>query len=384
MYNKFKNMFARIASAHSAIPTRLSAVSFLTALVLLSISANAVSAEDRAWVWSTYSDTLSHQWTPSLPYQYNSEGGTNVVTHLSLGYYRVDMPNIATDYTPGGGGTALVTAYGGNQTCKPGLWLMDSGGVHLYVYCFSASGSPSDAIFDALWYRRGFPNGFDAYVWANNPTASSYTPASTYQWNSANLNNTIARFGTGTYQVTIPGFSSVGGTVAVSAYGSSSDRCRVVSWYPSSGNLLVNVACTNGNQPHDSLFTLGFTNDMALGGPWWYLGAFAWANQPSNSSCYTPRSLYQFNRYGSALSICRTGLGHYDVHISNFGGVGSGQTTALATAYGGAAGSYCTIQNWSTYSNQWIARVSCYDSGGNSLDTTYTIQFLADLQLPPQ
>ena len=179
----------------------------LVLFALLAIASRPASAQTyaRAWVWSTYTDTTTHTWTPSLAYQYNSQGGTNVITHLGTGYYRVDMPGIYTDSSTGGGGTVLVTAYGGNQSCNPARWLIDSGGVHVYVECFNPAGSASDALFDALYYRRG--NGwFQAYVWANNATASSYIPYLAYQWNSVGLTNSITRSGTGSYVVTIPGF----------------------------------------------------------------------------------------------------------------------------------------------------------------------------------
>jgi hypothetical protein len=288
------------------------------------------------------------------------------------------MPGIYTDSSTGGGGTVLVTAYGGNQSCNPARWLIDSGGVHVYVECFNPAGSASDALFDALYYRRG--NGwFQAYVWANNATASSYIPYLAYQWNSVGLTNSITRSGTGSYVVTIPGFPWNTGTVAVSAYGGLSRRCKSTGWYASSSNMLVGVACTNGGQPADAQFTLTFTNTLELGSTGAYLGAFAWADQPTNPSCYTPATSYQYNFEASPLTACRTALGHYAVYIPHApNSVGGNQTTVLTTAYAGPSGSYCNVQNWITYSSEWVAYVSCYDSAGNSLDSKYTVQLLTD------
>ena len=49
-----------------------------------------------------------------------------------------------------------------------------------------------------------------AYVWANNPTAASYTPSTTYSHNSSGSPVSITRSSAGRYAVTFAGLGGSG------------------------------------------------------------------------------------------------------------------------------------------------------------------------------
>jgi hypothetical protein len=97
-----------------------------------------------------------------------------------------------------------------------------------------------------------------AYLWADQPTAPSYTPSLAYQFNSSGATNTVVRTGVGRYTAKLPNLGSQTGQVQVTAYGTGSERCKVERWYPSGTTQQVNVRCftstgTPGGHPlhHD-------------------------------------------------------------------------------------------------------------------------------------
>jgi hypothetical protein len=68
-----------------------------------------------------------------------------------------------------------------------------------------------------------------AYLLADQPTSSSYTPPLAYQFNSSGATNTVVRTGVGAYTATLPFLAAYTGHVQVTAYGTGSERCKVVN-----------------------------------------------------------------------------------------------------------------------------------------------------------
>jgi hypothetical protein len=86
------------------------------------------------------------------------------------------------------------------------------------------------------------------YVWADNATSASYTPNTTYSFNSSGGPIAITRSGIGAYAVKFSGLgggSSSGGNVQLTAYGSGSGSCKVASWSSSGTDFIANVRCFN-------------------------------------------------------------------------------------------------------------------------------------------
>ncbi|HEU4426776.1 MAG TPA: hypothetical protein VFR67_29940 [Pilimelia sp.] len=219
-----------------------------------------------------------------------------------------------------------------------------------------------------------------AYVWADQPTADSYLPRASYQWNSvhpAQAVNRVSRTGIGSYVVTMKDLTGVGGTVSVTAYGASSHHCKVVSWFPTSGAQHVNVNCFDGaGNPADSRFVASYTNRSTTPHPM----AYAWADQPTAAD-YEPHPLYRFNSTGAALSIARFGVGHYVVRLPGFRRnpqTGDITGTAKVTAYGPGS-ARCNIE----FGPGGIAAiesvlVQCTTPAGQRVDSRFTVSYVED------
>jgi hypothetical protein len=343
-------------------------------LCLTSDPAQAQVTRAKAWVWANNPTTTSY--TPSPGYQYNSTGATNQATRLGVGQYRIDFPGFVTT-----GGTVHVSSYGGNHYCKLVNWVPNATALQVRVNCFTPNGVAVDGRFNVLFYKeaRLSSSRTAAYLWANQPTTASYTPSSIYQWNSKSATNTVNRLGVGKYQAILPSLNVVGGTVLVTAYGSGSERCKVVAWVPSGSNTLVNVNCFNSSgSPVDTTYNLSYMTDVVVGldtSPGPHYGGYVWANN-STASSYTPLSTYRLNNTGGGHSITRTATGTYTVNFSYL--KPSNRTTAQVTAYG-STGEYCTVNSWDSDGRGGTnVNVRCFNNLGSPVDTKFTLTYLTD------
>lgn len=343
-------------------------------LCLTSGAAQAQVTRAKAWVWADRPTTTSY--TPASSYQYNSTGATNQATRLGVGQYRIDFPGLAI-----GGGTVHVSSYGGNHHCK----VVNSGSSRIVqdvrVNCFTPNGAAVDGRFNVLFYKEASISlgRTAAYLRANQPTTASYTPNTTYQWNSKGATNTVNRLGVGRYQAILPGLNIVGGTVLVTAYGTGSERCKVVGWSSSSSNTSVNVNCFNSSgSPVDTTYNLSYMRDVVVGldvfpGP--HYGGYVWANNATASS-YTPLITYRFNNTGGGHSITRTAVGTYTVRFAYL--KPSNLTTAQVTAYG-ATGEYCTVDSWGSDGGSGTrVYIKCFNNFGIPVDQLFTLTYLTD------
>ncbi len=103
-------------------------------------------------------------------------------------------------------------------------------------------------------------SGKRCYAWANNPTATSYTPSTTYSYNSSGKGITITRPNTGNYSVKcegIGGDGKSGGHVQVTAYGFDTHSCKIRYWSSFGKDFVANVACySEDGASKDSRFTI--------------------------------------------------------------------------------------------------------------------------------
>jgi hypothetical protein len=208
-----------------------------------------------------------------------------------------------------------------------------------------------------------------AFVWANNPTAASYVPSATYQWNSTSPTvavNRITRTGVGAYTVYLPGLGVASGTVLVTAYGSSKDYCKVASWGPSGTRQAINVRCYNRlGTKVNTTFTLSYSN-RSLGNR-----AYVWANRPTTAS-YTPSAPYQANSTGATNRITRSGKGNYRVILPN---LGAGAGHVQVTAYGSGT-QRCKTSDWGPSGTNQSIGVRCFTVAGAAADTTFTLTYV--------
>lgn len=305
------------------------------------------------------------------------EGVNNTVTQLGTGEYRVRFPGIGT--APGG--NVQVTAYGtASQRCKVQSWSNSGGNVDANVRCFDASGAATNAQFSIAYVRNsGTGSAQSAYVWANQPGTASYIPNLTYQFNSSGAQNTIERVQQGVYDVTLPDKTALGATVEVTAYGTSSDHCKVDNWSQSGSDAVVRVRCfdTTG-APADEQFTLVFARSTQPNGGLSY--SYAWANN-SGAAMYTPHLWYQegyiagdLGDVATDITAGRTSEGLYFVELP---GMSSSGSNVQITAYGSGS-EYCKVQNWHPNQTDTQVNVACYDAGGSLTDTSFVLVYTDD------
>jgi hypothetical protein len=208
-----------------------------------------------------------------------------------------------------------------------------------------------------------------AYVWANQPTSSSYTPSTQYQRNSSGAKSTISRTGTGAYTVKFTNLSGGNGIVNVTAYDSSTNMCKVSSWTTNGSNREAGVRCfTNTGAATDSMFTVSYTRAQNNPGEFGYVRA----DQPTTSS-YTPGSDLRFNSTGGTNTVTRSGTGNYTVTMPGLGAAGTG--TVLVTAFG-TDSKYCKVVFWSSNASSGrTINVHCYTAGGSPSDSQFTVTY---------
>lgn len=216
----------------------------------------------------------------------------------------------------------------------------------------------------------------NAFVWANDPTAASYTPSSTYQHNSTvefQDVNTINRTDTGSYTVLLPNLGTPSGTVLVNAYGFTANSCKVAGWGPSGSTQTINVRCFNpAGQLADTLFSLSYNNWVGGGSDIGYV----WANQPTSES-YVPATNYQGNSSGADNQISRLDTGSYQVWLPNLG-QSAGHVQVTAYGYGSER---CKVTGWGPSGTTQVVGVACFTTTGAPVDTFFTLTYVRDTNI---
>ena len=98
------------------------------------------------------------------------------------------------------------------------------------------------------------------FAWASKPTTASYTPSTTYAYNSAGGPITAKRSGVGQYSMTFSGLGGqgkAGGNVQVTSYGSNSNFCKAYWWSSSGADFTASVRCFKATgAPVDDRYTI--------------------------------------------------------------------------------------------------------------------------------
>lgn len=222
-----------------------------------------------AYLWSSNA-TASH--TPSSTYQWNASGALNTVVYNGTGNYTAILtgqhsyPN-----------SVLVTSYGGgSEHCKVGGWWVDANNnMDVNVLCFNTSGALANSLFTLSYTITTQNFGPGGNVWANDPASTSYTPSTSYQYNSTGGVNTAGNYsptGGGSYWVKYPGLNSSGAsngwgqvissTALVTAYGGGSEYCKIGNWGNVTGGSTVTLYCyTASGAPVNTYFVSAFLNN---------------------------------------------------------------------------------------------------------------------------
>ena len=314
-------------------------------------------------------------YTPKRGDSFNSSGGGIHIHRSGTGKYRVTFFGLGSFASQG---TVDVTAEGLQpEQCNVVRWVPDSIGTKLLVYvdCWTVAGAALDSPFMAAFTPGGSTTGTTDFVWANNPTAHSYTPETAYQFNSSGGTNTIKRLGTGRYKVLLPGPVVAGGSVKVTAYGSNANFCQVDEWLAVSPGQSVFVDCFKpAGTPANNRFTMTFTASDDLLGDGASFSGYLWGNDPS-SSTYTPDTTYQFDTAGTTATVTKLPPNPGEWQASFPGEADGAQGDQQGTAYGSTP-AHCVVDGPIGINGAEAGDVFCFDTNGNLLDTLYTTQWM--------
>jgi hypothetical protein len=330
------------------------------------------SAAASAYVYNNSPGRSSY--TPEKDYRFNSSGQSTTITRSGTGLYVIEFFGLGS---VAGGGTVDVTAEGENNPafCSVLSWGPSGSNLDVSVECYKPSGARVDTFFMAAFTSGGDTTGTVDYVWADNDTSKSYTPNTSYQFNSSGGTNTITRSHAGEYAVSLPGPAVFDGTVKVTAFGHGTASCQVDGWTPDSSGQIVDVDCFNFNGilvNHE--FTMTFAASDSLLGDGGANG-YAWANEPTSSS-YTPDTTYQYDWVGSTATASSFGTGDYILAFpdASLGDHGDEQ----ATAYGDTE-AHCIVDGPAgTAGGSQGADVFCFDHNGNPVNTDFTVQWMVN------
>ena len=139
----------------------------------------ALANGDAAFVWASF--PTGPPYNAESTGSFNSAGGTNRVTWLSTGYYRVDLPGLGNV----DGGNVQVTPHdiGGNLRCKQVSRERVNGTLRIFIRCHApASGQLTNTGFMMSYARRtGTPGAETVYLRNTNPQSAEYTVTGPYR-----------------------------------------------------------------------------------------------------------------------------------------------------------------------------------------------------------
>jgi hypothetical protein len=358
------NMSVQSAPSLATV-SRLAKASF-AAVLLAGVGVGAAEAANKVgWVWADQPSATSY--TPNPSYSFNSSGGAVGISRSSTGVYNVSFAGLGSSLVS----NVLVSGYSTSGACKVSGWNFSSASIG--VLCFDPSGAPVDSYFTLVYQARagGFGSSSKglAFLWANDASSASYTPSTSYQYNSTGGVNTMTRSGPGIYTAILPGLTTAGGTVQVTAYGSGAGRCKVSGWSPGVDGQHVGVLCFDASgAASDQQFTMVFAQKVPVA----YLGTevtgiYGWYHKSKGQPGYKLSKTYRFNNLTSgALTGSRSGKGNTTVNYS--GSASYSTSNQMVTAYG-SDNSYCNVDGWAPPST------NCYGQGGHPKDSRYDVSF---------
>jgi hypothetical protein len=332
-----------------------------------SSEAAACSTTLKAFGYAWVDDPWSLSSVPSATYRHNSSGGSIVVQHTGPGAHKVTFQGLA----PGGqvGGTAHVTSYGSSgEACKVQGWQTVGTDITVSVLCFNAVGTPLDTRFNIAYGTQPSEVSAHAYLWANDPVSASYTPDPTYQYNTTCAANQMQHGGPGTYLAKFPGLADGHqGTLKITAYGKSSDYCKVLDWWTSGPDVLADLRCRTAAGVHfDGQLTATYTRKNNLFGQG--TGNFGYAYVDWSALAPLNR---QYNSTGPANSVVHPGPGAYQVKFPGLGVTGGHVQVTAA----GQTDTRCQSGGWTASGGDQVAFVYCHDHNGVLTDSPFTVSY---------
>jgi hypothetical protein len=209
----------------------------------------------------------------------------------------------------------------------------------------------------------------DGYVWANNPTAPSYTPSTFYSFNRTGgaIQITKPAGTTGRYLVRFNGLSAFLGnksTLHVTGYLSNDNYCKPAG--PSLAGSVVEVRCFSASTGAavNAYFTVLVTRNYTD-------LAFAHAHQPTGNN-YAPQGAWN---PGGASRVFRSGVGVYQVVFNGLGTLASSNGGHVQVSGVGVGMRHCKVGSWGGSPNLQV-NVRCFSQSGVPSDTKFNVLFL--------
>ncbi|MFO1078130.1 MAG: hypothetical protein U1E73_10460 [Planctomycetota bacterium] len=347
--------------------------------VVCGIPIAGVTAQDVAWAWVNPSGQGA-TFTPSGSYQFNTRGGTITVDRdpVQQNRFLVKVPNMPAY------GAVHVTAYNGNHVATVYNWLHSGTSMHAYVALFDNLGGPAnDAPFSFHYRVGGNQSRHEAYLWADQPTAASYTVNTGTSFVSAGGTPTVQRLGGGHYRVTVPGLANTSaeiGNVQVTPQSSSLLHARISYWMHVGGDLRVEVICADqAGAPADGRFFLSYQERAAAIDEADGTGAHLLALFPTVAA-YDPPAIHADSNGTQGPrnheSILRQGVGRYRVHLPSVAPVA--RSNAQVTPYGQTF-SHATVRSWTSDGRSGTyVYVDTYDASGTPTDAAFSLSYLTN------
>lgn len=284
-----------------------------------------------------YANQLSvPSYTGAAGTSYNAGGGPIEISHFAVGVSSIGWPGmslVGSDL-----GVVLVSSHTvSGSYCKVESWNDEQA----IIRCYDGVGFPADKEFNALYFKPDDGTPGVAYAWANQPNQTvPYTPPPAFSHNPTGAGIQVSRVSIGSYSVTWSGYGATaptGGHVQVTAVGTSTDRCSVVSW---SADTVAIDCHTHSGAASDSAFAVVYLKpDEKRDGI-----AFAWANLES-TTLYNPASEFSYNPSNQEVLVGRDTDGRYSVRFRGFEIHGIAAQTGTGGHYQvsayGSSGNYC-------------------------------------------
>jgi hypothetical protein len=340
----------------------------------------APSRPDVAWAW-VQPPNANGTFVPDVSFQRTPSGELVTVERLAQGRFRVDFPSLGSAFD----GVPHVTSGFGNHTVVVRSWAPAGPVLQVFVDVFNVGGVLVDEPFLVHYRRGGEPTMRSAYVWANDPTATSYMPIQTYNWNGNRGFATVQRVAPGYYAVTLPGLSPASsgksGNVQVSPMngfsGAAVPRRATVAGWGSYGTALQCVVYTYDAQGNlsDGMFTLSYQETAAPISAEQGSGAYVAVNP---SMVLAPGYADSNGTAGPLQSevFSRLGTGVYDVVLPSV--VAADSATVQVCLYGSVPG-HASVNHWGSNGGAPThVRVDTFDALGNPADRGFSLSYLTD------
>jgi hypothetical protein len=323
--------------------------------------------------------------------QGNSFNATNSVNRMGVGWYRVTMPYMGAPY-----GNVLVSAISTTfHNCIADTWANQSSGTFdelIDIRCYDQNGSPINSKFVVNWISASDIGGKLGYGTDQHPTSCGVQAQNAYDTYGGTvtvcpLQSTGKRFAS---EMTYPHLGSNGGTVQITAMTrNANDNGASIS--PQLCTLRafgqVHVSGNDYKETEDTIcddYSSNPSNYIYVWHNAWFMDglglegatesgpngkiAYLYSNQPLANASVPPPN-WSFSSLGGSISVTRSGVGNYVVHLGKMPAGGSAQVTAF-----GAKIVHCTIGSIAQKAPQQIG-VRCFDAKGAPLDARFTLAY---------